>query len=120
MTSQIEITKAEALDLIRANSWDRRESETTCGHRGCEDHPVTTRVIHTATRGGGADWEVADALAAVEAAQTVQWSWSLLGHDLFIVTEDDRLVSFEVRAPDEIRDRWAEEVRASRQAREAS
>ena len=119
MTTNIEIAKAEALELIRAHSWDQRKNgESTCGHPGCEDHPLTRKVIHTVMK-FGADWAMEDALAAVEAAQTVQWGWSLMGHDLFIVTEDDRLVGFEVRAPEEIRQRWTEELRAERAAREA-
>lgn len=119
-TTNIEISKDEAIELIRAHAWDRREgSQSTCGHPGCEDHPLTTRVIHTVMR-FGADWAEEDAIAAVRAAQTVQWGWSLMGHDLFIVTEDDRLVGFDVRAPEEIRQRWAEEIRAARDAAASS
>lgn len=116
MTTNIEISKDEAAELIRANAWDRREgNESTCGHPGCEDHPLTTRVIHTVTR-FGADWSEADAIAAVRAAQSAWWGWSLMGHDLFIITEDDRLVGFQAQAPDAIRDQWAAEMRAAREA----
>lgn len=118
-TTNIAISKDEAVELIRANAWDRREGNaSTCGHPGCEDHPLTTRVIHTVMR-FGADWSEEDAIAAVCAAQSVCWGWSLMGHDLFIITEDDRLVGFQVQAPEEIRAQWAREMKAAREARDA-
>lgn len=111
--TEFEISKDEARRLIADHAWERREGdESTCGHRGCEDHPVTRTMIHGQT-GFGSDWSLESALQTVEAAQSIYWVLSLLGHDLCVIREDGKPVTFDVRSPDEVRQRLINGVRAA-------
>ena len=104
------LTTNEARRLITENAWERREGET-CGHPGCEDHPRTRAVIHTTLGGFGADWDLRAALDALDSAQTIEWSWSLMGHDLLVVTDEDKHLRFGVRMPEQMR---TEQIAAAR------
>lgn len=108
----------DALELVRTYSWDRHEKDTTCGHTGCEDHPVTTRVIH-ATRSFGCDWQIDDALDAVRTAKSIRWALNLFRHDLAVEQEDGSVVCFEVPAPQEVRDALIAQMRAAHAQEEA-
>lgn len=103
----------EALDLVRANAWQRRVAdETTCGHRGCEDHPRTESVIHTTLGAFGADWGLGAALAAVQDARSIWWAFHLTGHDLVVEQADGKTLCFQIRAPDAVRGSLVERLRA--------
>jgi hypothetical protein len=66
--------------------------------------PEPRKRIHATAGGIGADW---DADAAVRFARqpgaACSWAWSLMEHDLLVIA-NDRLIRFEVRAPEEIRE----------------
>jgi hypothetical protein len=101
-TRDFSISKDEARRLVTDAAWERRDGET-CGHKGCEDHPRTTAVIHTTLGGIGADWSLAAALEAVEAAQSIHWRLSIFEHDMVVIQADGKPVMFEVRAPRPVR-----------------
>ena len=94
-----EITKEEAIAALRKHAWTQRSDEVTCGHPGGEDHRAEGRtVIHSVLGGFGADWDLDDAITAVESAQKVAWSANWMGHDLAVQTAEGKVVRFEAKA----------------------
>ena len=95
-----ELTKAEALGLVRDNAWEERTDEVTCGHTGCEDHRATgRRMIHT-FGAFGCDISLEQAETYIAEATEVKWVDHLLRHDLAIVQPTGRMLCFEVRRPE--------------------
>lgn len=56
------------------------------------------RIIHTYAGPFGADWDVAEAVEFVRAAEHVYWARSVFQHDLVAVS-NGRVVSFNVPSP---------------------
>lgn len=93
------IAKEEAIAALRKHAWTQQSDEVTCGHPGCEDHRAEGRtVIHSFLGAFGADWDLEDAIAAVESAQKVAWSPNWIGHDLAVQTAEGKVVRFEAKA----------------------
>lgn len=75
--------------------------------------PVPRRMIHSTAGAFGADWSAEDAVAFARKPEAgCFWTWHLMQHDLMVVA-DDRLVHFEVKAPEEIRTRLLTAERAA-------
>lgn len=93
------IAKDEAIAALRGAAWIEDVVES-CGHRGCEEHPVAEKLrIHSFAGGLGADWDLDEAEAVVARADQVGWSDHLLRHDLAVLV-DGRVYRFDVRRPD--------------------
>jgi hypothetical protein len=59
-------------------------------------------LLHSRAGGIGADWDLDDVLAFIEKADEVGFGFSLLGHEMYVVAQDDgreRVVHFDVTAP---------------------
>lgn len=98
------ISTQEALEAVRAAAWTQYDSSnSTCGHRGCEDHPAEWQRIHTQSRlGFGADWDLDEAERFIESAQKCAWVPSLLGHELGVIGADGTTIYFGAKPPAEV------------------
>jgi hypothetical protein len=90
------LDREEIKRLMREASWEQPLRCTHCDGEG--NLPGGPRQIHTLLGGFGADWNLDDALAAIDRATDVQWGWSLLGHDLKALV-DGKVVAFGVSRP---------------------
>lgn len=97
----IEIGKSDALAAVRAAAWLQYRAElSTCGHRGCEDHPGGVQRIHTQSRRGlGADWDLDAAVSFIESAVRCGWLVGAFGHELAVIGPDNYLIYFEAKRP---------------------
>jgi hypothetical protein len=84
--------------LAREAAWDEQKDCPTC--KGDGRVPGGRKVIHSRLGGFGADWDLDSVLNAIDNADQVRWAKSLFGHDLVVVT-GDKVVSFEVRKPED-------------------
>lgn len=83
----LELGREEAARLLTAAAFtEERENPRT--------------VIHSRAGGIGCDWDLADALALLPDAKLVGWTTGMLGHDLGVVTADDRSILFDVKRPE--------------------
>jgi hypothetical protein len=92
------IGKEDALAAIQAASWTQPatepEEDTACEHLG---HGVQR--IHTFAGPFGADWDLTSAEDAIRSAKKCEWVNHPLGHDLAVLTANDRKIFFDVRRP---------------------
>lgn len=95
-----EISKAAAIAAVIAASWTEYRPElSTCGHRGCEDHPGGVERIHSLLGWAGANWDVDDVIAFIDSAERCGWLDTPLGHKLMVVGADGRRMRFEAKRP---------------------
>lgn len=56
-------------------------------------------IVHSFAGGFGADRDLDGVLAEVEKAREIRWVDHLLGHDLAVVTDEGRMLCFDVKRP---------------------
>lgn len=98
-----EITKDEAREAVTAAAWTENGEDfdpcPNCNWRKKEPRTL----IHSKAGGIGADWPLNSAVEFVDRSTRVAWVLSIFGHDL-AVEADDRMVQFEARAPQDVRE----------------
>lgn len=97
MPEDVEITKDEALVAVREASWAKQVE--TCGHRGCEEHLGDgPRYVHCLS-GFGIDLPLESAEQEIREALKVGWSDHWMGHELVVITADERVHRYEAKRP---------------------
>lgn len=76
--------REDMLQRLRAAAWTDGNGRTT---------------VHSFAGGFGADWDLADAVAFVEAADVAVWQDNWLNHDLAAQNAEGRVVRFAVPHP---------------------
>jgi hypothetical protein len=99
-----ELTKEDALRLVRENAWEERTDEVTCGHPGCEDHRAKGRLMIHTFSAFGCDVSLESAEKDIAEATEVGWVDHLLRHDLAIIRANRMPLYFDVPRPVEVPD----------------
>lgn len=95
------ITKVEAIAALREQAFQAITNKTTCGHAGCEDHPVYRPIVHCVGSFTGADWDLESAVALVEQAARIEWVSNWADHELAVEEVDGKRWHFSIRRPGE-------------------
>ena len=79
-----DVSKDEAVAAVTAAAWEAYNGR---------------KIVHTYAGPFGADWNLADAVAEITAADQVAWVDDMLGHNLTTVSPDGRVIRFDVQRP---------------------